>query len=94
MIIDSLWKRLNHLVPEPQCRTFGNDYSRIEWNDARPMPTAEELLAIDVDLDWESKRRAAYPSVDDQLDALWKGGAEHANMKAKIAKVKADYPKP
>jgi hypothetical protein len=34
-----------------------------------------------------------YPLIGDQLDALWKGGAEAEAMKAKIQEVKAKYPK-
>lgn len=40
------------------------------------------------------KRAKAYPDIGDQLDALWKGGADEAAMKAIIDKVKKDYPKP
>lgn len=39
-------------------------------------------------------RRAEYPPIGDQLDALWKGGAEAAAMKAVIDGIKAKYPKP
>lgn len=34
-----------------------------------------------------------YPSIADQLDALWKGGAEEAAMRARVAAVKARFPK-
>lgn len=39
-------------------------------------------------------RRAEYPPIGDQLDALWKGGADAAAMKAIIDGIKAKYPKP
>ena len=39
------------------------------------------------------KRIENYPKIEDQLDALWKGGDELDKMKAKIRKVKEDYPK-
>jgi hypothetical protein len=35
-----------------------------------------------------------YPSIGDQLDALWKGGDAAAEMLAKVQAVKAKYPKP
>lgn len=44
--------------------------------------------------DYYALRRAEYPSLADQLDALWKGGEAAAAMTAKIAEVKAKYPKP
>jgi len=34
-----------------------------------------------------------YPSIGDQLDALWKGGDAAAEMLAKVQAVKAKYPK-
>jgi hypothetical protein len=40
-----------------------------------------------------SKRSAEYPTIGDQLDALWKGGEAAAEMLAKVQAVKAKYPK-
>jgi hypothetical protein len=40
-----------------------------------------------------AKRQAEYPPIGDQLDALWKGGAEAEAMLAKVQAVKAKYPK-
>ena len=45
--INYLWIRLNHLVPNPQCNTAAEDYDSIEWNDIRPLPSAEEIETID-----------------------------------------------
>jgi hypothetical protein len=39
------------------------------------------------------KRAAEYPPIGDQLDALWKGGAEAEAMLAKVQAVKDKYPK-
>lgn len=44
--------------------------------------------------DYYALRRAEYPAIGEQLDALWKGGEAAAAMTAKIAEVKAKYPKP
>ena len=38
-------------------------------------------------------RRAEYPTIGDQLDALWKGGDAQTEMLAKVMAVKAKYPK-
>lgn len=43
--------------------------------------------------DYYAKRRAEYPALGDQLDAVWKGADAMALMAAKIAAVKAKYPK-
>lgn len=39
------------------------------------------------------QRAAEYPSIGDQLDALWKGGVALEEMAAKIQAVKDKYPK-
>jgi hypothetical protein len=44
--------------------------------------------------DYYASRRAEYPSLADQLDAMWKGADAMTAMAAKIAAVKAKYPKP
>ena len=49
--------------------------------DIPPAPSYQEL------------RAAAYPPVGDQLDAMWKGGAEQEEMLATILAVKAEFPK-
>ena len=51
-----------------------------------------EIVRPDIP-DYYAKRRAEYPSIGDQLDALWKGGEAQANMQAQIAAVKTKYPK-
>ena len=52
-----------------------------------------EIVRPDIP-DYYAKRRAEYPSLGDQLDALWKGGDAATEMAAKIAAVKVKYPKP
>jgi hypothetical protein len=49
---------------------------------------------IDPSLKYRYQRRPEYPSIEDQLDALWKGGQAAEDMKAKVEAVKAKYPKP
>ena len=44
-------------------------------------------------LTYAEKRRAEYPAIGDQLDAVWKGGADAEAMRAQIMAVKAKYPK-
>jgi hypothetical protein len=52
-----------------------------------------EIVRPDVP-DYYAKRRAEYPTLGDQLDALWKGGEAMANMMDRINEVKNRYPKP
>ena len=51
-----------------------------------------EIVRPDIP-DYYAKRRAEYPSIGDQLDAMWKGGDAQTTMQAQIAAVKAKYPK-
>ena len=46
MIIADLWARLNVLLPEPQCRTFGDEYDLVVWDDERSQPTESELESV------------------------------------------------
>jgi len=76
----------------------------IEAFDASEKPVAIDMAAAEAEIAkleateakvaYRELRAKAYPPVGDQLDALWKGGAEQAAMKAAIDKVKSDYPKP
>lgn len=52
-----------------------------------------EIVRPDIP-DYYAKRRAEYPALGEQLDALWKGGDAAAAMQAKIQAVKQKYPKP
>jgi hypothetical protein len=65
-------------------------------------PMGGETRMVDIDKsevvrpdnpDYYALRRAEYPSLADQLDAMWKGGEAATAMTAKIAEVKAKYPK-
>lgn len=43
--------------------------------------------------DHASLRRMEYPPIGDQLDALWKGGSDAEEMRARVQSVKEKYPK-
>ena len=42
---------------------------------------------------YKNARAKEYPTIGDQLDALWKGGDAAAEMLAKVQAVKTKYPK-
>jgi hypothetical protein len=54
--------------------------------------TVTEVLTY-IDINYCQKRKKEYPSIGDQLDALWKGGDALAEMQARIMAVKEKYPK-
>ncbi len=58
---------------------------------ARDLEEYEAFLAATA---YKEKRSAEYPSVGDQLDAIWKGGADMELMRQTILAVKAKYPNP
>jgi hypothetical protein len=100
MIID-LFAAIISLVPNAKFVLTGKTYDGLEWLDERPKPTEEEINAEIVRLqddyaakEYQRKRASEYPSIGDQLDALWKGGDAAAEMLAKVQAVKNKYPKP
>lgn len=53
-----------------------------------------DLINSWVDPDaYKQQRQKEYPSIGDQLDALWKGGEAATEMLAKVQAVKTKYPK-
>lgn len=85
------------------------DSKESQWDALTPKtrdqvdPYTGETVSIDIDKsevvrpeipDYYAKRRAEYPPLSDQLDAVWKGGEHLNNMLQKINAVKLKYPKP
>lgn len=54
--------------------------------------TATEFLSR-FNGDYVAKRVAEYPYIGDQLDAIWKGGADEDAMRQTISAIKAKHPK-
>jgi hypothetical protein len=74
----------------------------LQWNTDRlgVIPTQEQLdaawaakTAADNATAYRAKRAAEYPSIGDQLDALYHAGLFPAEMAATIEAVKLKYPK-
>jgi hypothetical protein len=64
--------------------------------DANGNEVSYDLAAVNAYVtanEYKSKRAAEYPSITDQLDALWKGGSAAEEMLAKVQAVKTKYPK-
>ena len=58
-----------------------NEEFQILSKETEPEPTYLDL------------RKAEYPSMDEQLDAIWEGGSDFDKMKTEINKIQAKYPK-
>jgi hypothetical protein len=55
-----------------------------------------ELVRLQAEYDaveYQRQRKLEYPSIGDQLDALWKGGEAAAEMLARVQAIKNKYPK-
>jgi hypothetical protein len=64
--------------------------------DAQGNKVEIDLAAVNAWVDpdaYKFERVREYPSIGDQLDALWKGGNDAAEMLAKVQAVKVKYPK-
>ena len=65
---------------------YDADENVVEYN----LAAAQAELASK---EYITKRASEYPTIGDQLDALWKGGDAAAEMLAKVQAVKNKYPK-
>jgi hypothetical protein len=80
--------------------TVGSDES-INWIDTvQTQPTQAEieteiirLQAEYTNKEYQRNRAAEYPTIGDQLDAIWKGGTAATEMLALVQAVKNKYPK-
>jgi hypothetical protein len=75
-------------------------YYQFDWDGVSELPdwtkglTSVEVAApIDIPFTYKDFRRTAYPPIGDQLDAMWKGGADEAAMLSIILAIKARFPK-
>lgn len=74
----------DHLIP--------NDFTLVTDSeaDAHRQQIAQARRAA---LTYAQRRSLEYPSITDQLDAFWKGGADAEAMRAQVMAVKAKHPK-
>lgn len=98
-IIDAI----HSLRPEAQWSLNGGKYEGLDWFDTntQPKPTNEEVeaeiarLQAEYDLtEYQRQRAPEYPSIGDQLDALFHAGVFPPEMAAQIQAIKDKYPKP
>jgi hypothetical protein len=98
---------LEQLRPNSKISFSGEEsYENLHWKDPNiDPPTKEEVEALVATLkpawdQWEQDRKAAYPSVEEQLDLLWHtiNGGQHVlpgcTWFEKIKQAKASTPKP
>jgi hypothetical protein len=93
---------ITRIRPNAAFIVYDEDISKIEWNDTETeCPTEEEILEslsiLQLEVEYNSYkplRQKAYPSIGDQLDALFHAGVFPDAMASKIQAIKDAYPKP
>lgn len=93
---------LDSLFPGTTWRIPGEGYSDIQWDESNTIPKPnkeildEEILRLQSEwdaLEYARSRVKEYPSIGDQLDALFHAGVFPEEMSALIQSVKDKYPK-
>lgn len=95
IILNALAKK----YPGNKIGVTGEEIVSWEGPNAKPGPVeVEQLYQQEVRamaaVAYQEQRKAEYPSIADQLDAIWKGGADMEQMRQQVLAVKAKYPKP
>lgn len=90
---------IQNLRPNSKWIMHNYDYDQLEWleENTEKKPTKKQVeseIARIKELQYVNKRAAEYPSIGDQLDALFKAGVFPEEMAAKIQAIKDKYPKP
>jgi hypothetical protein len=97
----TLSKALYSLRPTSSYVMHNDDIKTLEWLDPTTKPpTLKELKAEQTRLkqlfdntEYQRMRALEYPSIGDQLDALFKAGLFPEEMAAQIQAIKDKYPK-
>ena len=89
---------LHSLCPDAQWILRGNELEWLDQNQAQPTEEqiAAEIIRLQEEYDakeYARKRVTEYPSIGDQLDALFHAGVFPDEMAAQIQAVKDKYPK-
>ncbi len=95
-------KALKSLRPKAEWSLIGDDYDGLTWLDGTQTKPSEDEVAQEIErlkaeykrTEYQRQRKPEYPSITDQLDALFKAGVFPPEMAAQIQAVKDKYPKP
>lgn len=99
----SLIDALKNLVPDASVSVSVTDgQETITWHDPKISPVTDEQIEAELkrlqqeydNKEYQRLRAAEYPSIGDQLDALFHAGIFPAEMAALLQAVKDKYPKP
>lgn len=93
-------KAIKAINPDAEFVYYDEDYNTIQWvNNTTPI-SVDKIKAKQTELDndyaakqYQRDRVKEYPSIGDQLDALFHAGVFPDDMAAQIQAVKDKYPK-
>ena len=95
-------KALQSLRPGAEWMVIGDIYDGIQWFDKTQSKPTEDEIAQEIErlkaeferTEYQRQRAPEYPSIGDQLDALFHAGVFPPEMAAQIQAIKDKYPKP
>jgi hypothetical protein len=95
-------KALITLRPNAQWSLLGNTYDGLEWLDETQTKPSEDEISQKIEelkaehelTQYQRQRKPEYPSITDQLDALFHAGVFPPEMAEQIQAIKDKYPKP
>lgn len=90
------------LRPGAEWTLNGNEYENLIWDDETQTKPSEDEIAQEIErlkaeyerTEYQRQRAPEYPSITDQLDALFHAGVFPPEMAAQIQAIKDKYPKP
>jgi hypothetical protein len=99
-MIDYILKAIVSLAPGSKWILHENNLDKMEWVECKEPPSKQDILKEAERIQEEERsneykklRSVEYPSIGDQLDALFKAGVFPEEMAAQIQAVKDKYPK-
>lgn len=92
---------IKRLQPNVDFGLIGDTLDGLTWHGESAPPTIEEIDALipiieaeKIASQYKEDRKKSYPSIGDQLDALFHAGVFPSEMAARIQAVKDQHPKP
>ena len=96
-----LTEAVQNLLPNVPIHIDGTGYDNIHTLDGTPLPSEDDVIAefervkqYYQNTEYQRQRKPEYPSITDQLDALFHAGVFPPEMAAQIQAIKDKYPKP
>jgi hypothetical protein len=97
----TITEALQSLRPKSEWFLIGDSYEGIQWLDETQSKPSEDEIAQEIErlraeherTQYQRQRVPEYPSIGDQLDALFHAGVFPPEMAAQIQAIKDKYPK-